>query len=71
MKIRFETTKCFLCLKDAEVYSGHFVWGNINISSGFCKKCSDLVHKLKADYMNRQGCRGAWHELYGIREMED
>jgi hypothetical protein len=70
MDLHYRTKKCFICLSPVEVWSGHFLVGPFRIMAGTCRRHKGEIRE-GANFMNRQGCLGAWHSAYGLELDED
>jgi len=63
-----KTQKCLVCLKKAEYFTGHLLTEtNEMIIGGFCKKHLNVIN---INFLNRQGCLGAYHSKYGIQSFK-
>ena len=59
-----ETERCLVCLEPATVYAGHVMAGAAEVTAGWCRAHADTPCP---NLLNRQGCYGAWIDLYGRR----
>ena len=62
-----QTSACIVCLKPAEVWSGHVLRGNRKVLAGWCVEHRRLRYRMKL--MGDLACYGGWHRRYGDNFM--
>lgn len=62
------TKKCIICLKDANIFTGHVLThDNEKITAGWCK--NHIEESENMYLMKGSACFGDWKQEYGIKEI--
>ncbi len=69
MDSNYRIQKCFICLGPVDILYGHFLLGPFEVTAGTCLRHGDKATGMP-NFMNSQGCLGAWHPNYGL-EVDD